>query len=70
MDMERRDRPDICIVRDTTKGTAMFEDGWAFDAMRDFGPNDTTDENEYNRLTTQTLLAEYELEAEYLNAED
>jgi hypothetical protein len=48
----------------------MFEDGWAFDALRDYGPNETSDDNECNRRTTQTLLEEYELEAAYLDAED
>ena len=48
----------------------MFEDGWAFDAMRDFGPYDAADDMERKHATTRDLLDEYELEDEYLDDDD
>ena len=62
--------PDGSIVWDTTKGRAMFEDGWAFEAMRDFGPYDAGDAVERNHATARDLLDEYELEDEYLDGDE
>ena len=48
----------------------MFEDGWAFEAMRDFGPGNARDDGERNHATPREVLDEYELEDNYLHDDE